>query len=212
MTWPLSIEYCSTPHRRLPDREIPEAAKDRINVFFENPQNCPVIRDRIGPHMSSPFVYAIALAVFAVPLWWRSSSRRAAVFAIVFLLVAFWAMAVVRYTGSAHHIVLLYPMPHLLVGAVVTALRPRWLAMGVGATLVIGNLLVVNQYISEFERNGLMDYSPMPCVPCRTLWPAWAPARFALSILELRTYDAPSAGQTSNRPCVAHQRAFRQRD
>jgi len=112
------------------------------------------IRDRVGRHMSSLFVYAIILAVLAAPLWWRGASRRACLFAVVFLLVAFWAMAVVRYTGSAHHIVLLYPMPHLLVGAAVAAVRPRRLAMGIAVALVIANLLVVNQYISEFERNG----------------------------------------------------------
>jgi hypothetical protein len=112
------------------------------------------IRDRIGPTDSSPFVYAILLALLFAPLWWRSGGRRAAVFSIVFLLVAFSAMAVTRYTGSAHHIVLLDPMPHLLVAVAVAALRPRWLAATAGTALIVANLLVVNQYIAQFERNG----------------------------------------------------------
>jgi 4-amino-4-deoxy-L-arabinose transferase-like glycosyltransferase len=112
------------------------------------------IRDRLGPRYSSLFVYAILFAFLSGPLWWRSSGRRAAVFAIVFLFVAFLAMAVVRYTGSAHHIVLLYPMPHLLVALAVVALRPKWLAVAAGTALIVANLLVVNQYVAQFERNG----------------------------------------------------------
>jgi 4-amino-4-deoxy-L-arabinose transferase-like glycosyltransferase len=112
------------------------------------------IRDRMGQTYSGPFVYAILFAFLSAPLWWRSRGRRAGVFSIVFLLVAFFAMAATRYTGGAHHIVLLYPMPHLLVAIAVVALRPKWLAAAVGTSLIAANLMVMNQYISEFERNG----------------------------------------------------------
>jgi 4-amino-4-deoxy-L-arabinose transferase-like glycosyltransferase len=112
------------------------------------------IRDRIGPIHSSPFVYAILFALLAAPLWWHSANRSAAIFAIVFSVVAFLAMAITRYTGGAHHVVLLYPMPQLLVAVAVGALRPKWLAIAAGTALVAANLLVVNQYVAQFERNG----------------------------------------------------------
>ncbi len=112
------------------------------------------VRDRIGPRYSSPFVYATLFAFLSAPLWWRTGGRRAAVLAIVFFVVAFLAMAVTRYTGGAHHVVLLYPMPQLLVAIAVAALRPKWLAVAAGTVLILANLLVVNQYIAQFERNG----------------------------------------------------------
>jgi hypothetical protein len=45
-------------------------------------------------------------------------------------------------------------MPHLLVATAVASLKPRWLAISAGVALVAANLLVVNQYFAEFERNG----------------------------------------------------------
>jgi hypothetical protein len=45
-------------------------------------------------------------------------------------------------------------MPHLLVAIAIATLRPRWLAVAAGAALAVANLLVVNQYVAQFERNG----------------------------------------------------------
>jgi hypothetical protein len=112
------------------------------------------LRDRVGRIESSLFVYAIVFACLAAPLWWRDGGWRAGVFAIVFIVVAFMTMALVRYTGAAHHIVLLYPIPHLLAAIGLSVTRPRWLRVTALAVLIVSNLLVVNQYISELERNG----------------------------------------------------------
>jgi hypothetical protein len=113
------------------------------------------IRDRLGDHSSSLFPYAILLALLAAPLWWRSPNRRPALFALVFSAVTFAAMAVTRDAGGGvHHTVLLWPMPHLLVGVALAAVRPRWLSWAGGAVLVASNLLVINQYVFQFERNG----------------------------------------------------------
>jgi hypothetical protein len=46
------------------------------------------------------------------------------------------------------------PMPQLLVGTVLGALPWRWLRVGLAALLIGANLLVVNEYIAQFERNG----------------------------------------------------------
>ncbi len=112
------------------------------------------IREHLGAYHSDLMLYAIALAVLAAPIWWRTDGRRAALFAIAFSIAAFMTMAVIRYTGGAHHVVLLWPMPQFLVGIAVAALRPRWLVVSAGAILIAANLLVVNQYIVQFERNG----------------------------------------------------------
>ncbi len=112
-------------------------------------------RSLAGWPRRSLFPYAIVLALAAVPLWWRTPGRRAATFAIVFCAVTFLAMAVTRDAGAAiHHSVLLWPLPHLLAGIGIAALRPRWLAPAIAMVLIASNLLVTGRYIGQFERNG----------------------------------------------------------
>jgi hypothetical protein len=112
-------------------------------------------RWRLGGSRSSLFPYAVALAIFAAPLWWQSRGQRAGVFALVFCTVTFLAMAVTRDGGTGiHHIVLLWPMPQLLAGIAICALRPRWIAPVLAAVLVISNLLVIDRYFFQLERNG----------------------------------------------------------
>ena len=113
------------------------------------------LRDHLGDFHSSLFPYAIAWAILAAPLWWRSPARRAGVFAVVFCAVTFLGMAITRGAGTGiHHTVLLWPMPQLLVGIALSALRPRWIAPVLASALVVSNLLVINQYFFQFDRNG----------------------------------------------------------
>jgi hypothetical protein len=113
------------------------------------------IRDRFGDRTSSLFPLALVIALLAAPFWWRSPGRKPALFALVFSLVTFMFMAVTRDAGEAvHHSILLWPMPHLLIGTVLAALCPRWPRLVLASVLVISNLLVINQYIFQFERYG----------------------------------------------------------
>jgi hypothetical protein len=115
------------------------------------------IREYGGEHRTSLFSFAIIAALLAAPLWWANpQARRAALFAIVFSIVTFLAMLVSRGGGmGVHHTVLLWPMPQLFVGIAVAALRSRWLVWMFGTILVVSNLLVINQYFFQFERNGV---------------------------------------------------------
>ncbi len=45
-------------------------------------------------------------------------------------------------------------MPQLLVGIAVASLRPRWLGAAAGSVMVLANLLVINQYLVQLERDG----------------------------------------------------------
>jgi hypothetical protein len=114
------------------------------------------IRKCAGEHRTSLFPYAIVAALLLSPLWLRSPARKAALFAITFSIVTFLAMLVCRGGGmGVHHTVFLWPMPHLLVGIALTCLRPRWMFWIAGSILVASNLLVINQYFYQFERNGV---------------------------------------------------------
>ncbi len=117
------------------------------------------IRERTGPHNENLMPYAILLAVPLALFYWRAPESRAALFALVCGATIFGAMAITRNAGMAiHHTVLLWPMPHLLVGAAFGSLPWRWLRVGLVSLLVAANLLVINQYVVQFERNGSEGY------------------------------------------------------
>jgi hypothetical protein len=110
------------------------------------------IREHFGEHRADAMVYACAVLLLAVPLWWQS---RAARFSVLFCVVTWAAMAFTRDAGgAAHHAVLLWPFPHLFVGATLAGIRWRWFSGLAVAFLIAMNLLVVNQYILQFERDG----------------------------------------------------------
>jgi 4-amino-4-deoxy-L-arabinose transferase-like glycosyltransferase len=110
------------------------------------------IRDHLGEHRGGGMEYAALLALLAVPLWWPS---RAARFALVFTAVAWFFMASTRAAGaSLHHTVLLWPFPQLFVAVAIAAIRWKWAVAAICVLLVAGNLLVINQNIAQFERNG----------------------------------------------------------
>jgi 4-amino-4-deoxy-L-arabinose transferase-like glycosyltransferase len=110
------------------------------------------IRDHLGEHRGGGMEYAALLALLAVPLWWPS---RAARFALVFTGVAWFFMASTRDAGaSMHHTVLLWPFPQLFVAVTIAAIRWKWAVAAICFVLFAWNLLVVNQYLSQFERNG----------------------------------------------------------
>lgn len=110
------------------------------------------IRARLGPQRRNGMDYAMGLAILAVPLWWRS---RAARFSLVFMVVAWTTMVFTRDAGgSVHHAVLLWPFPHLFLAATLASLRSSRVLALAGIGLVTMNLLVVNQYVYQFERDG----------------------------------------------------------
>jgi 4-amino-4-deoxy-L-arabinose transferase-like glycosyltransferase len=128
-----------------------------------NPKPAASLRGRaadwIGAHTGRPhhdaMVLACGLALLLVPWWWKSRTAR---FSLVFMCATWLAMAVTRDAGmSAHHSVLLWPFPQLFVATALASLPWRKLAMTAGAALVAINLLVVNQAIADFERNGAIE-------------------------------------------------------
>ncbi len=123
--------------------KAPVSLRGRAAVF---------IRDHLGEHRGGGMEWAALLALLAVPLWWRS---RAARFCLVFCAVAWFFMASTRDAGaSLHHTVLLWPFPQLFIAIAIASIRWRWAVAAICLLLVAGNLLVINQYLAQFERNG----------------------------------------------------------
>ncbi|HEY2843937.1 MAG TPA: hypothetical protein VGJ09_09810, partial [Bryobacteraceae bacterium] len=119
-------------------------------------RNAVWIRNHLGEHRRNAMVWALGLCLLAMPVWWRS---RAARYSLAFMAITWISMGLTRDAGgSAHHAVLLWPFPQLFVAATVASLgRPRITAVA-GIFLIGANLLVINQYIAQMERNGPEGY------------------------------------------------------
>ncbi len=115
--------------------------------------------DAAGRPRLNLFVPALALAVALLPFLWRTPARRAVLFAMIAMSGAWLQMALTRETGgSTHHTVLLWPFPHLVVAAAFASGRlRRFGAAALVAALVpvcASNLLVTNEHLAQFVRNG----------------------------------------------------------
>lgn len=114
------------------------------------------LRDAIGEHRRSLQFWGFLLALAAIPLWWHR--RRPVLFALLFLLITWLQMAFTRDTGGGvHHTILMWPFPQFLMAAVLTSPRRPSLdaaAAVLVAVIAVSNLLVTNQYLCQFVRNG----------------------------------------------------------
>ena len=132
----------------IPGSRPPEAASGRVaaalNGFF-------------GDHKSSATGAAVWICVLlGAPLWWRS---RTAWFCLIFCTVTWIIMALTKGAGgAAHHVVLIWPFPHLFVATVLAGLPSRMAIRALTAYLVLMNLLVINQYLLQIHRDGSGDF------------------------------------------------------
>lgn len=98
--------------------------------------------------------FALLLAVVALPVIWKTPVRKPFLFALIAALVAWLQMLATKGTGAtAHHIVLLWPLPMLLLACALSELSRKILL--VTLSLLIGsNALVINEYMATLVRNG----------------------------------------------------------
>ncbi len=112
------------------------------------------VTDHSGPRFHALFLPAVLIAV-AITVWRvRSSEFRPALFALAFCSASLLLILLTKYAGSLHHIVLLYPMPHLLVAVAVSSIHRRYLPALLSAVLVASNLLVFDTYLTQLRRSG----------------------------------------------------------
>ncbi|MDP3001191.1 MAG: glycosyltransferase family 39 protein [Bryobacterales bacterium] len=131
---------------------LPKTGLQRISVW---------VSELAGEPRTSVFPWIVLLAALCVPHVWHTRARRPAVFSIILLLVAWFQMAVTQRAGaSVHHVVLLWPIPHLLVALVFAELSRRFgragvVAVTLAAVLTWGSsFLILNQYHSQLVRYG----------------------------------------------------------
>lgn len=112
-----------------------------------------------GVRRTGYFEFALLASLILLPLLWRTPARNAMLFAFIATGVAWIAMVLLDGGSSVHHAVLLSPLPHLFV-AIAFAEASRHLRFGNWALtaaislVALTSLLVTNQYLFQFARNG----------------------------------------------------------
>lgn len=117
------------------------------------------IRNVAGQHRSGLLFWAFVAAVALAPLVLRQ--RRAFLFILMTMGFAWLQMALNKDTGGgAHHVALLWPLPHMLIAVVFAGIADRlrrWgLPLVIASVAVIcgASVLLSNQYLSQFVRYG----------------------------------------------------------
>ncbi len=117
------------------------------------------VRDVAGDWSDDWLDYAFAASVLAAPLWW--GGRRWVLFALITMGVAWAQMLFTKNAGGgSHHIVLLWPLPHVVIAAALAGgadRLKRWATPAYAVALAVlcgANLLTGNQYLAQFVRNG----------------------------------------------------------
>jgi 4-amino-4-deoxy-L-arabinose transferase-like glycosyltransferase len=114
------------------------------------------VTDHDGPRFHDLFLPALLVSI-AITLWRiRRPEMKPSLFALAFCAGSFFMISLTKYTGFAHHLVLMYPMPQLLVaGAIGSVLGNRKYTTAALAVLMVGaNLLVFSTYIVQLRRSG----------------------------------------------------------
>ena len=135
-----------TGEESWPNPKPPRSSRERAATW---------IHDRLGDHRSTGFYYVSGVLLLAAPWWWK---YRAARFSLVFMAVAWLMMALTHDAGtSAHHVILLWPFPILFAAVTLASLPWRPLGWAAAGLMVAMNLLVLNQYLYQFARDGTGD-------------------------------------------------------
>lgn len=125
--------------------------------FDANPQTVSglsaKLHDIFGERRKGFLALALVLSVLFIPLAWKRYAN-VILATLAFLIVSAFSMLWTGGGGSAHHMVLLWPAPHLLVAAALGSLKPIFLRRGLLVILVGANLLVVNEYVYKLQRDG----------------------------------------------------------
>ncbi len=119
------------------------------------------LSDALDQPRRALFGYACVAAFALLPWLWNTGARRPMLFALVFFAVTWTQMLFLNRAGTgAHHVVLLWPFPHLFVGAALA-----WGSRALGrlgtfalilALAVLGgsNAVVLNQYLAQLVERG----------------------------------------------------------
>ncbi len=111
-------------------------------------------------------IAALILALLLTPALWFTRARKPIAFLLVAFVVAWFQMAITKGAGgSVHHVVLLWPIPHMFLAIAFAEASQTWrpgpvrricqgLLVVAMLYLAAENLLVTNQYFYQLARYG----------------------------------------------------------
>lgn len=136
------------PGTEAPPRKIREIASVKVSRL-------------VGGVRSNWIFYAFVGSCCLVPWLWFTKSRRAALFALIYLVVTWAQMLILPNTGGGmQHALLLWPFPHFLIaitGAQLGVSLGRYGARAAASMLVVvvaTNVFLINQYYCDLVING----------------------------------------------------------
>ena len=137
------LGYFTTESSEVPNPRNPSTLHGRVAWW---------IQQHTGEHRRNGMEYGLAGTFLLLPWWWR---KRAAWFSLVFMAVTWLLMAFTKDAGgSVHHAVLIWPFPHFYMGIVLSSLPWERAGVAICAVFVTLNMLVLDKYIVDYERNG----------------------------------------------------------
>jgi hypothetical protein len=115
----------------------------------------------LGSPRSNWMLYLFLASCSLMPWLWFTPARAPALFTLIYLLVTWGQMLILRNTGAAlHHVILLWPFPHIMIAIAACQLSyavgkhgVRVLTLLVVAA-VTDNLMVINHYEADLITNG----------------------------------------------------------
>jgi hypothetical protein len=122
------------------------------------PKISATISATVGHPRRHLLLYLFAAGLLVAPI---SGNLRAVIFGLIAMAVAWIQMAITANAGwSLHHTLLLWPMPHLIIGASIAGASRHLGRLGgptvaaISAVGAISGALVINEYYSTMLRNG----------------------------------------------------------
>jgi hypothetical protein len=138
----------SRPETVIETRHWGSRASVAVNRLFGSPR-------------SNWMLYGFVLSCLCVPWLWFTSARRPVMFVLVYLLVTWGQMLILPNTGATlHHVILLWPFPHLLVaiaGAELSQSFGRYALPALATALVLvltSNIALINHYYTDIITKG----------------------------------------------------------
>lgn len=124
------------------------------------------VRDATGITQRNYMLWAYGLAILLMPFAWRTSAWRPMLFALIFCAVGWGLMLITKGAGaSVHHVILLWPVTLMFLGlswSEASRRIPNRIGIPVLCALVAvfaaKNILVTNEYLAQFIRDGPTKY------------------------------------------------------
>jgi hypothetical protein len=143
--------YVFEENHALPQRE-PQNALERASVGLSR---------MVGERRANLNWYALAATLLATPLLLFTRYRRPVLFCLIMMGIAWVQMAATKNAGGgAHHTILLWPFPLMLMAMAAVSLGRRLgrietpFLVTTAAVLCVASTLVLNHYLAQGIRNG----------------------------------------------------------